>query len=222
MWRRWLSWLAWGGLAIGVASCAGGPEFVAKEEPWRKEAEVACLRSGIVQASAFVSERASLDGPSVCGAIRPFVVRASLNGAVGFNPPALVQCAMVANIDQWVARVVTPAAHYYFGMGVAEMKVLSSYSCRPRNGIRGAQLSEHGFANAIDIGAFRLVDGREIKVLTGWNGSPQERAFLRAVHSGACRHFSTVLGPNANKFHRDHFHLDLARHGRNGMHRVCE
>lgn len=36
-----------------------------------------------------------------------------------------------------------------------------------------------------------------------------ENLFLRAIHSGACREFGTVLGPEANDPHRNHFHLDL-------------
>lgn len=45
---------------------------------------------------------------------------------------------------------------------------------------------------------------------------PDPRAvFLRAVHQGACKIFGTVLGPDANAAHRDHFHFDMAerRHG---------
>jgi hypothetical protein len=34
--------------------------------------------------------------------------------------------------------------------------------------------------------------------------------FLRAVHAAACRQFGTVLGPEANNTHKNHFHLDLA------------
>jgi hypothetical protein len=34
--------------------------------------------------------------------------------------------------------------------------------------------------------------------------------FLRAVHAGACRIFGTVLGPEANNAHRNHFHFDMA------------
>lgn len=40
--------------------------------------------------------------------------------------------------------------------------------------------------------------------------TPQS-AFLRAVHEGACKIFGTVLGPESNAAHRDHFHLDLAK-----------
>ena len=35
-------------------------------------------------------------------------------------------------------------------------------------------------------------------------------AFLRDIHKAACSIFTTVLGPEANKYHRNHFHLDLA------------
>lgn len=37
--------------------------------------------------------------------------------------------------------------------------------------------------------------------------APEQR-FLRALHDGACGIFGTVLGPEANTAHRDHFHLD--------------
>lgn len=203
----------------GTTSCAPStPYFVAAPEPWRKPAELACLRSGVVATSAFVAPQPEVDGPSSCGAIQPFKMDATSNGAVELSPPALVQCAMVSAIDVWMQRVVIPAAHRHFGMGVARAKVLASYSCRPRNNEWGAKLSEHGHANAIDIGGFTLVDGRTISVLSGWNGGGPEQAFLREVHRQSCRIFSTVLGPNSDRNHRNHFHLDLAHHNRRGSH----
>ena len=49
----------------------------------------------------------------------------------------------------------------------------------------------------------------------------RERAFLHAVHDGACAQFTTVLSPDYDANHRDHFHLDLARRGPDGpRHRV--
>jgi hypothetical protein len=39
--------------------------------------------------------------------------------------------------------------------------------------------------------------------------STKEMAFLKRVHSGSCTLFATVLGPEANEAHRDHFHLDM-------------
>ena len=43
------------------------------------------------------------------------------------------------------------------------------------------------------------------------HGTPDKRMqFHRAVHEIACRIFGTVLGPEANEAHRNHFHFDLA------------
>ena len=36
-----------------------------------------------------------------------------------------------------------------------------------------------------------------------------EGRFLRQLAKSACETFGTVLGPEANEAHRDHFHLDL-------------
>ena len=70
--------------------------------------------------------------------------------------------------------------------------------------------------------AFVLADGREVAVKSGWWGALAERNFLRDVHRGACGVFTTVLGPAYDINHRDHFHLDLARHGRDGEGRICK
>jgi hypothetical protein len=38
---------------------------------------------------------------------------------------------------------------------------------------------------------------------------PKER-FLRRIHTSACQVFGTILGPEANEVHRNHFHIDMA------------
>ncbi len=204
------------------SSCSQAPHFIAREEPWRADEERACLTSGVVRESRFVTARSALGGPSVCGAIRPFFVSAAAKGWVQLRPSALLQCPMVPALDHWVERVVMPAARYYLGAPVAELKVVASYSCRPMNNVDGARLSEHGHANAVDIGGFVLADGRAVTVAAGWWGAMAERNFLRAVHRGACHTFTTVLGPGYDSHHRDHFHLDLARHRTDGMGRICK
>ena len=206
---------------LALTACSSQPRFVAKEEPWREDEERACLDTGTVRESAFVTPRAALGGPSVCGAIRPFAVTGSARGAVQLRPMALLRCPMVPAVDHWVERVVMPAARHHLGAQLVELKVAASYSCRPMNHVHGARLSEHGHANAIDISGFVLADGREVDVKSGWWGGLAERTFLRAVHRGACDVFTTVLGPAYDMNHRDHFHLDLARHGRNES-RICK
>jgi hypothetical protein len=205
---------------LSLSGCNHPPRFVAKDEPWRAEEERACLMSGAVRENAFVLARAALGGPAVCGALQPLTMFAAAGGRVALKPPALLRCPMVPALEQWVRHVVIPAAHSYFGMPVVELKVAASYSCRPMNHVDGARLSEHGHANAVDVSGFVLANGHTVTVSIGWWGGLAERAFLRAVHQGACAIFTTVLGPNADRLHRDHFHLDLAR--RYGGATVCK
>ncbi len=39
--------------------------------------------------------------------------------------------------------------------------------------------------------------------------SERESEFVRTVHDDACHTFGTVLGPEANEAHKNHFHLDM-------------
>ncbi len=209
--------------ALVLWGCSSGPSFVAKDEPWRAQEEQACLAAHVVQENSYIrSSRSALGGPSVCGAIHPFEMAAADRGRVALKPAALLRCPMVPQVDRWISLTVNPAAQRFFGVPVAEISVAASYSCRPMNNQSGAQLSEHGHANALDVSGFVLADGRKITVRRGWWGDGAERGFLRAVHDGACRDFTTVLGPEANAFHRDHFHVDLARHGRDGLKGYCK
>lgn len=210
-----------------LASCSSGPDFSstyfkAKKEPWRADEERACLASRSVVPNRFIRTRSALGGPSVCGAARPFEMHAAAGGRVAMKPAALLRCPMVPQVERWVRRSVEPAARYYFGSPVVEMRVAASYACRPINHRRGAKLSEHGYANALDVSRFTLANGRKITVKAGWNGAADERNFLRDLHKAACATFTTVLGPNYDRHHRDHFHFDLARRGRNGQGRVCK
>jgi len=207
--------------AFLLASC-GTTNFVAQYEPWRDELERKCLASGLVHESPFVRTRSALGGPSVCGAERPFEMSAAADGHVAMQPVALLRCPMVNPVDDWVRNSVIPAARHYFRAEVVGLKVAASYGCRPQNNVWGARLSEHGHANALDISGFELSNGRTVTLKGGWNGSPAERDFLRAVHQGACQRFTTVLGPDHDRNHRDHFHMDLARHDSRGLRRICK
>lgn len=213
----------WLGCLLLLWGCGGGgQDFVAKDEPWRSAEERACLNAGAVRKTSWVQPRSALGGPSVCGTEHPFEMSAAMGGRVSMRPTALLRCPMVPTVDRWVAEVVEPAARFHFGSSIAELKVAASYSCRPMNHVSGARLSEHGYANALDVSGFTFTNGQVVTVKGGWYGTARERAFLRAVHDGTCRHFTTVLGPNFDANHRDHFHMDLARHGRDGLMRICK
>jgi hypothetical protein len=84
---------------------------------------------------------------------------------------------------------------------------MGRYACRNVAGTN--RRSAHSRAEAIDVSAFVLVDGRRISVENGWQGgSAKEREFLRVIQKSACKRFGTVLGPDYNAAHRDHFHLE--------------
>jgi hypothetical protein len=207
---------------ISFPGASIGPRFVSKPEPWRESEESRCLALGLAQPSPFLLKRASLGGPGHCGVAHPFEMAAAQGGNVTLRPPALLRCEMIPAVEKWLAEVVQPAARQHFGLAVIEVKVAASFGCRPMNHVDGARLSEHGHANAIDIAGVQLADGRWMLVKSGWLGDPRERAFLRRLHDGACSIFTTVLGPSYDANHRDHFHLDLAWHGRDGQSKICK
>ena len=121
-------------------------------------------------------------------------------------------CPVARQFARWAREAVQPAASAWLDSHVVRIESMGTYSCRPINGQAGNRLSEHGRANAVDISAFVLANGRRITVLAGWNGPDQNvRRFLRAVHGSACRRFQIVLGPDANALHRDHFHFDMGQ-----------
>jgi hypothetical protein len=142
--------------------------------------------------------------------------------AVSLDKSVLLSCSMIPATTRWLAGDVQPAALAAFGSPVVEMTSFGSYSCRRRNNAHSGRLSEHAFANAIDVKGFKLADGRETKVLTGWRGTPEEQTFWRDVAYGACRTFTTVLGPGTSDGqHENHLHLDLARHSATRAIHVC-
>jgi hypothetical protein len=217
--RVHLALIALGLLGTGLAGC--GKFQKPQRAAWRDQAEAACLASRQVQLSAYVSLREKpIDGPGTCGMERPLRVAAFANGGIGLTSKATLACPVVATTDKWLAEVVQPAAQNVLGAQVIEMRA-GSYSCRAmNNGTGTSRTSEHAYGNAVDVFAFRLNDGRTVTVKDGWRGSPEEQNFLREIFVGACEHFSTVLGPGADMFHYDHFHIDLARHSK-GRH-ICK
>lgn len=140
-----------------------------------------------------------------CGIARPVAV--SRVAGVDLSRPALLSCPAARALDKWVRKGALPASE---GRGLTRMTVAAHYACRTRNSRPGARLSEHAKGNAIDISAFSFRDGTRVTVLEGWNGPRRDRRMLRQMHRSACGPFGTVLGPESDRFHRDHFHFDVA------------
>lgn len=250
-----------------------------------------------------------------CGTPAPVRLTSIGKGAseVSFSPPPVLTCDMVKALSDWFKGDLQALAKAYLGSPVVRIETMSSYSCRNAYGRRTTRLSEHGLANALDVGAFVTASAVTARVLGTWGptqrdiraqaiaaakaaeakaaaqraaaaaagsaapapapapapvmaapkapdlglrfprslggegfgiapnrlGGPSEKAkeqpkaeakapdvavpsqpkveplsreqrFLRAAHGSACKYFGTVLGPEANTDHVNHFHLDMA------------
>ncbi len=143
-----------------------------------------------------------------CGVSEAVRVR-SVSG-VALSQHSVMDCGTAKALKRWVDKGMQPAMKRKGG-GVASIKVVAHYACRTRNNKRGAKISEHGKGRAIDIAGFTLRDGSKVTVLNDWRSRKYGKA-LRNMHKSACGPFGTVLGPEANKYHRDHFHFDTARY----------
>ena len=124
-----------------------------------------------------------------------------------FTPAGIApSCAVSTSLILWQRDVVQPAAMRHLGHRVVSIEHLGSYNCRNIAG--SVFISQHATGNAIDIAAFILDDGRRVSLLDDWDARDGRSAFLRAVRDGSCRIFTTVLSPDYNKAHANHFHFD--------------
>jgi hypothetical protein len=147
-----------------------------------------------------------------CGIAEP--VRVTSVAGLRLSEAAIMDCPTAIALNAWAERGLKPAVGR-LGGGPVGLRVAAHYSCRPRNGQSGAKVSEHGKGRAIDISAIELANGQALTVLEGWRSS-QHGQRMRAMHAAACGTFGTVLGPNSDRFHQDHFHHDTARYRSGG------
>ena len=145
-------------------------------------------------------------GPGACGIDQAVLVR-SVDG-VRLSTAGTMDCATAGALQDWVQHVAAPTLADTGG-GLVGLQIMGTYACRNRNGSAAGRLSEHGHGKAIDIGGFNMADGSTITVLNGW-GTRSYGALLRRLHDGACGIFGTILGPEANAYHHNHFHFDTA------------
>lgn len=122
-------------------------------------------------------------------------------------------CPLARNFAAWVRHAVKPAARAHLGSDVVKVETFGTYSCRNIYGGRSGRLSQHAYANAVDVSGFVLADGRKVMLTTGWRGTSAEQKFLRTLHASACKRFGTVLGPDYNSAHYNHFHFDMSGGG---------
>lgn len=121
-----------------------------------------------------------------------------------------MRCGLARTFAAWIRYGAQPAARQILRSELVRVESMGTYACRNVVGANGpARLSGHAIANAADVGAFVLADGRRISVLGGWRSAdPAVQEFLQVVRRSACRRFGTVLSPDYNAAHADHLHLE--------------
>ena len=113
-------------------------------------------------------------GNGSCGSPAPVLLRSvGAKEKVTIDPPLVMNCPMIAALDHWLETSVQPAAHAAFGASVVGI-VGSGYACRNRYNRPNDRLSQHAFANAIDLPRFVLADGRVIDVINGWGPTARD------------------------------------------------
>ncbi|MEO6945441.1 MAG: extensin family protein [Nitrobacter sp.] len=179
-------------------------------------APTAC-RLALTDAVAIAPSIPPITGPGVCGGddlVRLEAVVLPDGGRVSVKPAATLRCTMASAIADWIRTDMVPLAEG-LGSRVSELDNFDSFECRGRNRVAGAKLSEHGRANALDVRAVKLANGRTIDL----TDRAVERDLREKALASVCARFTTVLGPGSDGYHENHIHLDLIQR-RNGY-RIC-
>lgn len=181
---------------------------------WFLDFRLAALKSDVQQCKTAL-KAPLIDAHAVTDA--PYANGCGWRNAVGFSRAGgarvsidKMTCDLAAAFTMWMAHAVQHAAAEYFKSGVRNVQHLGVYACRNIAGSAAFAKfrSQHARANAIDVAAFVLADGRTINVAKHWKGDTPEAKFLRTIHDQACSYFRVALGPDYNAAHANHFHFD--------------
>lgn len=151
----------------------------------------------------------TVPGPGACGIDN--AVRITAVDGVRLSQPALLNCRTARALADWVEDGAQRAVGRRGG-GLETLHVAAHYVCRTRNHRPGARLSEHSFGNAIDISGVTLKNGDRLTVTEHYDAWGRSGRIVRRMHDAACGPFGTVLGPESDRYHQNHFHFDTARH----------
>jgi hypothetical protein len=174
-------------------------------------------RLALTDSVAIAPSIPAITGPGACGGddlVRLEAVVLPDGGRIAVKPAATLRCKMASAVADWIRSDMAALAEG-LGSRVSELDNLDSFECRGRNRVTGAKLSEHGRANALDVGVLKLANGRTIDL----TDRAVERDLREKVLGSVCARFTTVLGPGSDGYHENHIHLDLIQRG-NGY-RIC-
>jgi hypothetical protein len=207
IWRGWLPvadrWNPWAPLDVRQP-----PGLLTSFKLWRLRDNPALCEQALQSSSLRYAHQA--DSPADARCPLTDTLRIS-GGDVALSSSFVSSCPLAVAYALFEIHGLQPAAQSVFGQRVVQVDHLGSFACRNVYNRSEGRLSQHASANALDIAGFRLSDGRRISVLKDWNDEGDKGTFLRQVRDDACKQFNTVLGPDYNAAHRNHFHVDMGR-----------
>jgi hypothetical protein len=175
-------------------------------------------RQALTEEIAIAPSIPDINGPGGCGGedlVRLEAVVLPDKHRVALKPAAILRCTMASAIADWIRTDMPPLAAS-LGSVISDLDNFDSFECRGRNRVAGAQLSEHGRANALDVRALKLADGQSISL----TDRTVPREVRENVLHSVCARFTTVLGPGSDGYHEDHIHLDLME--RHNNYKICQ
>lgn len=139
------------------------------------------------------------------------VVRVRSTG-IKFNASFTLSCPLLVRWLMFEEQALQPIALRHQGSPVTSIEHYGTFACRNVYGRETGRRSQHATASAFDVAAFTFENGETASVLQDWDAEddPANREFLHEVHDEACKYFGTVLGPDYNQPHENHFHLDTS------------
>ncbi|WP_422109815.1 extensin family protein [Bradyrhizobium elkanii] len=180
--------------------------------------QLSACRQALTDEIAIAPSIPDIHGAGGCGGedlVRLEAIVLADKRKVAVKPAAILRCKMAAAVADWVRTDIAPLAQS-LGGGISNLDNFDSFECRGRNRVAGAQLSEHGRANALDVRALGLANGKSISL----TDRSVPRTLRETVLHSVCARFSTVLGPGSDWYHEDHIHLDLIE--RRNNYRICQ
>ena len=161
------------------------PDQMGSSEAETKAAQARCQRTlaGLDAHFTFISQVKT----GSCGTPAPIELSGFGKG-LAISPPVVVTCDIAAALHAWMKTQIQPLARRHLGSAIIQINTMSSYSCRNRYGARNAPLSQHAFANAIDVRGFVTASGQLLDVEQHWGPTAKElaayQASLPAVQAG--------------------------------------
>ena len=128
-------------------------------------AALSACRTALTEAIAIAPSIPDIHGPGGCGGedlVRLEAVVLPDKRQVAVKPAAILRCAMASEIADWIRSDIAPLA-VGAGSAISGLDNFNSFECRGRNRVVGAPLSEHGRANALDVRALKLANGRRFR-----------------------------------------------------------